>query len=261
VERAIVTASARSVWIWPIALSAIANTVVLLCVWFLVIVPRIDHPDAELRRTVEREQLLRELREEIDRQSASVVELQKLTYDSGMQRIERVALERMETVAARAVERQLSETFLDDLRARVIDQARQADKLDAEPPLPGPAQDARDQMIREDLQIAQAARLGVAESWLSMGRPPTSNWAAGLRDPETYRSHMLRAMSVGDQGAIVLEFDDAMAGVSSARALLIPRMNAGGNVVFDCVTNVPLVRRVMPLCELRSKLPVAAGTE
>lgn len=116
---------------------------------------------------------------------------------------------------------------------------------------PGPVLDPALLRLQEDFLAVQSVRLAVAETYVSLGRMPVDNAAAGLHEPERYRGHTLRSARVKADGSILLVFD-AASGVDGGRILLIPDLSSVETMGLHwrCSTpSYPLIKRVIPLCD------------
>ncbi|MCW5577714.1 MAG: pilin [Dokdonella sp.] len=105
--------------------------------------------------------------------------------------------------------------------------------------------------MRDDLVVAGAMRVAVAEFHAAMGRMPTSHAEAGLPEASHYRGQSLRSASLLGDGSIELVFD-ASSGVDGGRVRLVvdaSHADAMG-LQWHCVTSdYPLIKRVSPACD------------
>ncbi len=105
--------------------------------------------------------------------------------------------------------------------------------------------------MRDDLVVAGAMRVAVAEFHAAMGRMPTSHAEAGLPEASHYRGQSLRSASLLGDGSIELVFD-ASSGVDGGRVRLVAdasHADATG-LQWHCVTSdYPLIKRVSPACD------------
>ncbi len=105
--------------------------------------------------------------------------------------------------------------------------------------------------IRGDFIAASSAKVAVAESYMAMGRMPSSNAVAGLPEPEKYRGRSLRSMTVVDGGHIRLEFD-ALSGRDGGVIELVPDLagTEAMGVQWLCTTrDFPQIFRALPSCD------------
>lgn len=105
--------------------------------------------------------------------------------------------------------------------------------------------------IRDDLVVAGAMRVAVAEFHAAMGRMPTSHAEAGLPEASHYRGQSLRSASLLGDGSIELVFD-ASSGVDGGRVRLVADASHADamGLQWHCVTSdYPLIKRVSPACD------------
>lgn len=239
-------------WIWTALIAAASSVAAMLAVWFMVN-PQLIDPSATLRRDSERQQLTEKFRQELRSEGERQREFQQQQFEAATKRIEKVVVDSVDGAVERATQRQLSETFLDELRARLLDQARQAGST--APPSPIAASAAIDAMLLKDLATIDSAKAAINETWASVGAPPASNEAAGLPPPAAFARQFLRSLTVRKDGSVYLAFDPRI-GVANAGVLLVPEPQKDSSYLsWRCSTNIPGVLRVIPLCELRSRLP------
>lgn len=243
-------------WIWTAAVAAASSIAAMLAVWFLVISPQLLDPGASMRREADRKQLLNQFALELTRASEQQRDIQKHQFELGMKQLEAGIAQRLDGAVERAMQRQLSEEFLKELRDRVIDQARQAGPATSQAPVLAPALAAAavDAMLRKDLAKMESGKLAATEYWHSTGHTATNNAAAGLAAAETYAGDLLRSMTLVDNGSLRLAFDPRI-GVEEARVVLTPDPKPGVSIEWRCATNIPAVLSIAPLCELRLRLP------
>lgn len=135
--------------------------------------------------------------------------------------------------------------------AQVDEQGRQLDRrVDAE--------QRAIELIRADFVAAAAAKVAVAESFLTNGRMPASNTEAGLPPATSYRGRSLISAAVVDGGRIQLTFDGE-SGRDGGVIDLVPdlaHIDAMG-VQWRCeTTDYPQIARALPSCDYL--LPTAA---
>ena len=104
--------------------------------------------------------------------------------------------------------------------------------------------------IRSDVVATAAAKVAVAEFYLSTGRMPQTNAEAGLPASTEYRGRSLRSLSIGNDGRIVLEFD-ALSGRDGGVIELVPDLGGAEamGVQWHCTTgHYPQIVRALPSC-------------
>lgn len=105
--------------------------------------------------------------------------------------------------------------------------------------------------IRSDIVAASAARVAVAEYYLSNLRMPATNAEAGLPEPEKYRGASLRSLSIGEGGRLVLTFDET-SGRDGGTIEIAPDL-AGIEAMgmqWHCTTkDYAWIVRALPSCE------------
>ncbi|MBN8482842.1 MAG: pilin [Xanthomonadales bacterium] len=106
--------------------------------------------------------------------------------------------------------------------------------------------------VRGDVVAASAARVAVAEYYMSNLRTPATNAEAGLPESAKYRGASLRSLSVGEGGRLVLTFD-AVSGRDGGTIEFVPDL--GGveamGMQWHCTTrDYPWIARALPSCEL-----------
>lgn len=115
-------------------------------------------------------------------------------------------------------------------------------------------------LLREDLAVASAMRVAVAEYHAAMGRMPANQVEAGLPPPAQYRGKSLRSATVHEDGRIELVFD-ARSGVDGGRIEFVPdtsHVDAMG-LQWRCQTrDYPLIKRIAPACDYIAGDAVAA---
>ncbi len=115
------------------------------------------------------------------------------------------------------------------------------------------ASDTASVLIREDLVVAAAMRVAIAEYYTTTAKMPATNSEAGLPAPDQYRGKSLKSATVLAGGHIELVFD-AQSGVEGGRVLLAPdttHEDAMG-IQWSCETrDYPLIKRVSPTCEYK----------
>lgn len=125
-----------------------------------------------------------------------------------------------------------------DARGRLLDQSQLAEQRAIE-------------LLRNDLVAIASAKTAVVESWLTHGRMPADNAAAGLRPSDAYRGRTLLSLSIVDGGRIRLRFD-AESGVDGGIVELVPELghvDAMG-VQWRCETSDYLqIAQAMPGCD------------
>lgn len=244
-------------WVWTAAVAAACSSAALLAVFYLVIAPQLLDPSAGLRRDADRKQVLDQFRQELERNAEQQRKNQQVQFETAITRLEKLALQRIDGAVERATQRQLSEEFLDELRGRVLDQARQIDPASNKFPALAPptASAVVDAMLREDLNALNSAKVAVNEYWASTGHAPANNAAAGINEPETFAGQLRRTLNVASNGSIHLALDPRI-GVKDAQVVYTSDLDTRtATVNWNCFTNVAAILRIMPLCELRSQLP------
>ncbi len=105
--------------------------------------------------------------------------------------------------------------------------------------------------VRGDIVAASAARVAVAEYYMSNLRMPASNAEAGLPEPAQYRGGSLRSLVIGEGGRIVMSFD-ATSGKDGGTIELVPDL-AGIEAMgmqWRCTTkDYAWIVRALPSCE------------
>ncbi len=105
----------------------------------------------------------------------------------------------------------------------------------------------RARYLAEGLQIAQAARVAIAETYQTSLQWPTSNADAGLPAPERMKGDSLQGLQIGGGGVITLTYDEK-SGAAGGTIRLLP-MAHGGAVRWDCVTaSYADIADVIPQC-------------
>ena len=139
--------------------------------------------------------------------------------------------------------------------AKVDEQGRQLDQRVA-------AEQRAIELIRADFVAAAAAKTAVTESYLTMGRMPTSNAEAGLPPADSYRGRSLRSAAVVADGRIRLTYDGE-SGHDGGVIDLVPELghtDAMG-VQWRCETrDYPQIVRALPSCDYLAPAPVAPAT-
>lgn len=240
-------------WIWTALIAAASSVAAMLAVWFMVINPQLIDPSATLRRDSERQQLTEKFRQELRSEGERQREFQQQQFEAATKRIEKAVVTSVDGAVERATQRQLSEAFLDELRARLLDQASQQGFTTK--PSPSAVSAAVDALLLKDLATADSAKLAISETWASTGAPPASNEAAGLLPPASFARDFLRTLTVRKDGSVLLAFDPRI-GVANAGVLMVPDLQKdSSHLNWHCSTNIPAVLRLLPLCELRARLP------
>ncbi len=95
--------------------------------------------------------------------------------------------------------------------------------------------------VTEALNLATAAKLAVAETTASNGTPPTTNAAAGLPVANTITGQYVDSVTVGANGVITINLDDAALGgnptMNNQNILLTPSFANAGSVTWTCRVN------------------------
>ena len=90
--------------------------------------------------------------------------------------------------------------------------------------------------VSEGLNLAQAARTAVAETYSSTGSFPTTNASAGLAEPGDIRGTYVASVEVGgdaSDGAITITYTND-ARISDATITLSPSDAASGSITWTC---------------------------
>lgn len=102
--------------------------------------------------------------------------------------------------------------------------------------------------LTEGLQLAQAARVAITESYQTTLQWPATNAEAGLPEASQLFADSLRSLRVGASGVISLVFNEK-SGVSGGVIRLIPEANATGRVNWRCETaSYPDIAAIVPQC-------------
>ncbi len=107
------------------------------------------------------------------------------------------------------------------------------------------------ELIRADVVAMASAKVAVAESFLTIGKMPANNAAAGLPAAETYRGRSLRSAQVVADGRIRLTFDSE-SGHDGGIIELIPEVGQldSMGVQWHCETrDYPQIIRAVPSCD------------
>lgn len=103
------------------------------------------------------------------------------------------------------------------------------------------------QSLVDGLQVAQALRVAVAESYQTNLQWPTSNADVGMPAPAQLTGQSLQSASIGGKGVVTLKYD-AKTGVAGGTIELIPQAAATG-VTWRCATSsYPEIAALVPQC-------------
>jgi type IV pilus assembly protein PilA len=95
------------------------------------------------------------------------------------------------------------------------------------------------------ITLIAPAKMAIAVFQQAQGRFPQSNAEAGLEPPTSYVGEYVASVSVGAEGVISVQFDDAS--LSNGVLTFTPSMDAAGAVNWTCSTFMPH-RLVPPEC-------------
>lgn len=90
--------------------------------------------------------------------------------------------------------------------------------------------------VSEGINLAGAAKLGVAETYSSLGSLPSSNESAGVPAATEITGKYVTSVTVGTNGLIGILYSSAEPKVSGDTLQLSPSTN-GGSVVWTCKHN------------------------
>lgn len=104
------------------------------------------------------------------------------------------------------------------------------------------------QALTEGIQLAQAARVAIAESYQTTLQLPSSNAAAGLPDAAQLYADSLQRLEVGRNGVVSLVYNER-SGVAGGVIRLIPDAQANGMLNWRCETSsYPDIVSFLPQC-------------
>jgi type IV pilus assembly protein PilA len=87
--------------------------------------------------------------------------------------------------------------------------------------------------VSEGMNLAGAAKLGVAETRSSTGAFPTSNASAGIAVAASINGNDVRSVTVGTSGRITIQYSSADTNLGTKTLVLTPTAN-GGSVEWSC---------------------------
>jgi hypothetical protein len=112
-----------------------------------------------------------------------------------------------------------------------------------------------DQQMREDFaKAAGSIKVSVAEVYVSNGKMPADNAAAGLFEPDAYRGKTLQSATVHSDGTIDFVFD-ARSGRDGGVVRLVPDLSHPAmGVQWDCESSdYPSIASLIPNCTYTGK--------
>jgi type IV pilus assembly protein PilA len=89
--------------------------------------------------------------------------------------------------------------------------------------------------VSEGMNLAGAAKLGVAETRSSTGAFPNSNASAGVATATSIVGNDVSGVSIGGSGVITITYSSADAQIDGDTLVLTPNANTG-SVDWDCAT-------------------------
>ena len=101
--------------------------------------------------------------------------------------------------------------------------------------------------VSEGMNLAGAAKLGVAEYYQSVGTVPTDNTTAGVAASTSIVGNNVASVEIGTAGSIEITYtaDDNIAG---STVVLTPDFSNVGSIVWDCDTGTVEARFRPPEC-------------
>jgi len=101
-------------------------------------------------------------------------------------------------------------------------------------------------VVEEVIRAASPAKVMVAEYWMSMGQPPTTQKDAGLADPGDYAGRFVQRMEIRANGTIHVPVQE---GRYAYFVDLVPDYNMSSGILnWACVSNHPRIRESIDYC-------------
>ena len=89
--------------------------------------------------------------------------------------------------------------------------------------------------VSEGLNLASAAKTGVAEYYNSQGSYPTTNSQAGVASSSSIVGTYTSSVAIGSAGIISVTYNSTEAKIASKTVILTPSTNAG-SITWTCLT-------------------------
>ncbi len=89
--------------------------------------------------------------------------------------------------------------------------------------------------VSEGLNLASAAKTGVAEYYNSQGSYPTTNSQAGVASSSSIVGTYTSSVAIGSAGIISVTYNSTEAKIASKTVVLTPSTNAG-SITWTCLT-------------------------
>jgi type IV pilus assembly protein PilA len=88
--------------------------------------------------------------------------------------------------------------------------------------------------VTEGLNLASAAKNGVADFYSSVGHFPSTNPSAGVAAATSITGNAVTRIDVGAGGAITITYNDKVS--TGATVILVPDASSGGSIRWNCTT-------------------------
>ncbi len=88
--------------------------------------------------------------------------------------------------------------------------------------------------VAEGFSLSTGAKEAIATYYSDHGQFPAGNAAAGMADPSSVNGRFVRSVTVGDRGAIEVEFSGSASAKIAGQTLTLAATDSNGSINWSC---------------------------